>query len=179
MAENDFEEVRLVLFAYLDANFVERNLEATLAFLTPNISGFGTGADEIAINKEDFEKLFIRDFAEAPNPIDYQVTDLDIHVHAETALTASQINIRTIILNQELKLNNIRLSIFFVRQDGIWWMEHLHISFPTQVHAGDEVVAFDVGVYPDGSKGRDNFSFAEVCRKLTEVRSPVRGVFLR
>ena len=138
MAENDFEEVRLVLFAYLDANFVERNLEATLAFLTPNISGFGTGADEIAINKEDFEKLFIRDFAEAPNPIDYQVTDLDIHVHAETALTASQINIRTIILNQELKLNNIRLSIFFVRQDGIWWMEHLHISFPTQVHAGDE-----------------------------------------
>lgn len=47
-------------------------------------------------------------------------------------------DIQTHILNQELKINNLRLSIVFVKVQGRWLIQHMHISLPTTAHENEE-----------------------------------------
>lgn len=138
MAENPAAQIEQFLKDYLDTYFIRRDLRATLDFFRPDISVVGTGAGENARGLENAGRLYDRDMTDAPNPVYYQVEPPEIRVFSEAAMLTCVLSLRTEIINQEIKLNNLRLSIFLSRQGDKWQAEHIHLSLPTAVHGEDE-----------------------------------------
>jgi diguanylate cyclase (GGDEF)-like protein len=133
------KELQQCFLAYLEAYFVQRDFAATLAFFSPTFAGFGTGADEVAYNPEDFIELYKRDFKQAPNPISYQLKKLEIQSPNETiGILFGELDLHTTIQNQTMSIYRLRMSTVFHKSENKWLMEHMHISLPTQEHAEDE-----------------------------------------
>lgn len=133
------EDLQKALTHYLDTYFVKRDFETTLTLLSPRVSGYGTGLDEASYGFKDFKELYLRDITQAPDAINYSI----ISTHIESPLNklgivSCELNIQTHILNQELKINNLRLSIVFVKVQDIWLIQHMHISLPTTAHEHEE-----------------------------------------
>jgi diguanylate cyclase (GGDEF)-like protein len=130
--ENDLKEI---FTNYLEMYFVHRDKAATLAMLSPNLTGFGTGMDEKAYIPGDFLALYERDFAQAPDPINYQLKRCICQPFDEnTAVVFGELDLNTILMDQSLHLSGLRLSIIYHKIEQTWLIEHLHISFPTQAH---------------------------------------------
>lgn len=53
---------------------VERDLEKTLSLLTEDLYSLGTGAEEVAASREEFEELLRAELAALPGPIHYQIS---------------------------------------------------------------------------------------------------------
>lgn len=132
-------ELEAALHRYLDAYFARRDLKSTLVMFHPDITGIGTGLDELGFSFAEFAHLYARDLTEAPNPIEYTLLRTGIHVPLPmVGVVMCMMNIRTLIANQELKLNHLRLSLTFVKMQTGWLIAHMHISFPTVEHESQE-----------------------------------------
>lgn len=104
-----------------------------------DISGYGTGFDEKSYSSADLVVLYKRDIDQVKNPIFYQINTSHIHTPTNnTGIISSELEIKANILNQEVKINNLRLRMFWVRHNQKWLIEHMHISLPTDAHEGDE-----------------------------------------
>lgn len=135
----NMEEINSAFYKYLDIYFKERDLEKTLSMLSPNITGYGTGFDEKSYNHKDFTKLYERDITQAPNSISYDILKITTNSPTKNiGIISCELNISTEIMNQEIKLNNLRLSSVFIKNNLEWLMEHMHISFPTNAHGENE-----------------------------------------
>lgn len=134
-----YDEIHTALIEYLDSYFVDRNLHKTIKMFSPQLSGFGTGIAETAYNPEEIERSYLRDIEQAPNKIRYTINKLHITTPVKkTGIVTCELDIKTRIMDQELSLNNLRLSIFFAKSHKNWLIEHMHISFPTLAHEGEE-----------------------------------------
>jgi len=122
--------------------------------------------NEIAHGLADFQTLYARDISDAPNPVYYEIISLDIQVFSGSGNVNCQLNIRTEIINQELKINQLRLSMIFNKFGEIWRVTHMHISLPTSAHADDE--AFPVKELEDRNKVLQRMVY-ERTEKLNEA----------
>ncbi|MTW23064.1 GGDEF domain-containing protein [Allochromatium palmeri] len=125
---------------YLDVYFTQRDLAATLALLSPAITGFGTGRDETAMTFAMVSQLYRRDIEQAPNPIAYHLRHPP-HIQflfPNRGLVNAELDLHTMVLDQAVSFYHLRLSLVFIRQDSDWLIEHMHLSLPTQVHGEDE-----------------------------------------
>ncbi|MCD8486750.1 MAG: nuclear transport factor 2 family protein [Desertifilum sp.] len=104
------------------------------------MTGFGTGAGEVGVNREQSIALYQQDIANAPNPIHYQIQQQ--HLLCLVADQAYQFNailrLETEILQQQLVFNQLRVTLVAVQQQTQWRVTHLHASFPTDAHCEDE-----------------------------------------
>jgi len=136
MMHNDIHQA---LTYYLHTYFSERNLESTLQLFSEFCSGYGTGLDESYFNFEEMKTLYARDIQQAPDSIDFQIYNLKTELLLNnTGYSACQLNLQLHLAEQKLKLNHIRLSIFWTKKDQNWQVAHMHISFPADVHGKDE-----------------------------------------
>jgi diguanylate cyclase (GGDEF)-like protein len=133
------DDIALLVTTYLDAYFLKRDFHETMKLFGKPLTGFGTGLSENAFQYDDFIRLFKRDFAEAPEKIDYDITQMVTHqIKKDLATAACQLNIKTTIMNQEVRFNFFRLSLIFIKTDQTWLIHHMHISLPTDAHEKDE-----------------------------------------
>jgi hypothetical protein len=125
--------------SYMDSYFLSRDLKTTLAKFGTNTTVFGTGLDEVISDDQELEKFFKRDIEQAPNTISYTIKSTEIRVFSNnTGIVLTEFNINTTISKQILKLNNLRLTLVFVKTKDTWLIEHKHISLPTDAHESDE-----------------------------------------
>jgi diguanylate cyclase (GGDEF)-like protein len=133
------KELEHQFIVYLETYFVARDVEGTFSLLSTGVTGFGTGLDEKGYTQEDFKKLYLRDFEQAPDPINYKLHQINIQVISDSVgIVFGEFDIITSIMEQQLKLNNLRISAVYQNVDGNWLMEHMHLSFPTEAHDADE-----------------------------------------
>ena len=62
-----------VLEHFFHTYLTERDVEKTLALVTDDIYSLGTGEEEVAVNKEQFEKLLRQEIRILPGPIAYKI----------------------------------------------------------------------------------------------------------
>jgi diguanylate cyclase (GGDEF)-like protein len=133
------DELYNTFINYLNVYLVQRNLPGTLALFSSTFTGFGTGIDENGYSTAEFIKCYQRDFQQAPNPMTYKLETSRIQpITSSSGIVFGKLNVTTTIQNQNLKLNNLRISIVFHKVHQQWLIEHMHLSFPTQVHTKDE-----------------------------------------
>lgn len=50
----------------------------------------------------------------------------------------AELDIETRILGQNIRIYGLRMTLIFRKEQECWLIEHVHVSLPTDVHAGDE-----------------------------------------
>lgn len=129
------KEILLVFDRYIQSYFMERDPGKTFALLSGEVTGFGTGIDEIARESASFRALYLRDFEQAPGRIDVDFSFKDVIVISDTSgVVSSLLSIKTVISGQPVRIEGLRLSVLMNRESGIWKICHMHISLPAQVH---------------------------------------------
>ncbi len=124
---------------YLHTYLTLRDFEKTAKILSPTISLFGTGMDEVSYNYEDSLKLYKRDLEEVSSPIKYTIKNEHFHQISDTVgVVACEFDMSVDVGNHILNLNNLRFTTVWVKKGDEWFMEHKHISLPTNLHGGDE-----------------------------------------
>lgn len=125
---------------YFDVYMTERNAEKISEMLMDCFCGIGTGADEFTVNKEEGMKIFRRDIDNAPNPLEYKIHNKDIQmIDHINALAVMRLDLWTRIMDQEVKLKQLRLMIMMHQESsGLIRIAGMHISFPSNVHEEDE-----------------------------------------
>lgn len=124
---------------YIKTYLTERDLSKTAALLAESFCGFGTGLAERCYSREEAIALYAQDIESAPNPIrthfhnkKLQLTDPD------HALVVAELDMETVILEQQIKFNHLRLLMALQRVDNQVEITGMHLSFPTAVHEDDE-----------------------------------------
>lgn len=121
------------MYAVLDHFFhtylTERDVEKTLELVTDDIYSLGTGAEEVAVNKAEFERLLRMEIAVIPSPIEYAIRDYtekqthegcwQIFCHMETAIDQG---------NDQKVYYLTRLTAHFQEKDGRYLASSLHMS---------------------------------------------------
>ncbi len=124
---------------YLDAYMVRRDLSLLEEMVTDDFCGYGTGFDESFYNVSRGLAIFKRDIASAPNPLHYTLHRHEIKlIDQYNAISVSELDIKTDINDQEVKLNKLRMMMLLHEEEGIVKLCGLHISFPSEVHDRDE-----------------------------------------
>lgn len=124
---------------YLDAYMIKRDLSLVEGMLRDDFCGYGTGLDESNYRKEEAVAIYRRDIASAPNPLHYTLNRFEIKLlDLYSAIVVGELDLQTRIMDQELKLNNLRMLMVLHEEDDSIKLCGLHISFPTQVHQGNE-----------------------------------------
>ncbi len=144
MNEDTASGVKQAFHRYLNAYFTHRDLGATLALFSRQVSGFGTGLDETAMDPERVEWIYRRDIEQASHSIDYRFRRSP-HIQVpvdDLAIVCAELDIKTRVLDQVLILRHLRLTMVFVQHGSDWLIEHKHISFPTDVHGDNESYPF-------------------------------------
>ncbi|MFO7951188.1 MAG: diguanylate cyclase [Bacillota bacterium] len=124
---------------YLDVYMTGRNLGKLEGMVSENFSGFGTGIDENFYSKAMGMGIFERDIKSAPNELHYNIHRHEINLTDQSnAIVVTELDLKTTIAEQEIKLNNLRMMMVMHEEDGIVKISGIHISFPTEVHAEGE-----------------------------------------
>lgn len=134
------EELEKAFYNYLEVYCLQRNADKTLQLLAPDITGHGTAWDESMKRVDECHALYKRDIEQAPNPIYFELLDLHTTVlSADSGYNTALLNLKTMIFDQEVKFFSMRLTIIWAKHDGLWKMEHMHLSFPSSsAHCEDE-----------------------------------------
>ena len=67
--------VRDLLVQFFDAYLVRRDLEASLALLSEDVVSLGTGAQEVALSKQELRGLMVHEFQSIPGGFRYEIRD--------------------------------------------------------------------------------------------------------
>lgn len=118
-------------YHYMEATFHSRQIKALLPTIDPNLTGFGTGADEIMLPESDAVAFYERDFSQADISFDvtYDMVEPTL-LSADVGLVMSTFAIRGILAGQPLVYDRLRLSTIFHKQEADWKLVHMHVSTP-------------------------------------------------
>lgn len=124
---------------YIQAYLTERDWSKTAALFAESFCGFGTGLTEKSYNLAEALLLYQKDIESAPNPIQVHFHKRELQlIDADNALVAAELNMETVIMEQTVKLNNLRLLLVMHRSNEQVEIVGMHLSFPTDVHDSDE-----------------------------------------
>lgn len=124
---------------YLNAYLTERNLSKTAAMFAESFYGFGTGLGERFYNRDEALLLYKHDIESAPNQIQAHFNKKEFYlVDSDNAIVAAELDMKTVILEQTIKLKNLRLLMVMHRVNQQVEIVGMHLSFPTDVHDDDE-----------------------------------------
>ncbi|MDW7998134.1 MAG: diguanylate cyclase [Thermodesulfovibrio sp.] len=149
--ENNLEYEKSLFFEYLDIYLKKRNIDSLKKLLSPSITCFGTGIHEKSKNFEKTLELYRQDILDIPSSIEYEIKSLNINKPADNVFIVwSEFDIEAFVHNHKLRLNNLRLTLVWIKYENNWLIEHMHISLPTNVH--EEGEAFPIKEIEDQNK---------------------------
>lgn len=124
---------------FITAYLTERDLNKTASLFAESFLGFGTGLAERTYTKAEAMLLFQQDIESAPNPIAVSFHQKQfLLLDADNALVAAELDMKTVILEQRVKFNNLRLLMVMHRNQDTVAIVGMHLSFPTDVHGDEE-----------------------------------------
>ena len=135
-----------LLTRFFDAYLVKRDLESTLSVLSDAIVSLGTGAQEVALNKEELRALMVSEFESIPNGFQYAFGRF--HEYRYSAdLWGAYCEVQTTMTDEngmELTLKT-RLTATAARLDGTVKIINLHMSTPSDQQDGEEFFPIKYG----------------------------------
>lgn len=109
--------------------YQKKDIKALLALFSPEISGFGSGADEVVLNRNDFTRQIKRDLSQATS-VSVKFTGVKIFGEGRIAWVTSKSTI-TFTLEGTKKQTMSGRSTMVLRNTGSRWViEQVHFSMP-------------------------------------------------
>ncbi len=156
--------VRDLLVQFFDAYLVRRDLEASLALLSEDVVSLGTGAQEVALGKQELRELMVHEFQSIPGGFRYEIRD-----YRENRYTDGLYGVYCGILavmpdgdGMELSMQT-RLTMTAAKLDGEWKIINLHMSTPSDQQEEEEFFPIQYGRQAVGKLD------AAASKKLVEI----------
>lgn len=127
------------LETFFQSYLVERDIERTLSLVTDDIYSLGTGAHEIASNKEEFKSLLIEEFETSSSPIKYEISNYTEKEIVKDVITCL-CNVTAQITNSDgIEINFItRFTAIFRMCENEYKACNLHMSSATPMQENRE-----------------------------------------
>jgi ketosteroid isomerase-like protein len=128
ITEEQKAEVKETLGRYCAA-YQGKDLKALLAILSPDISGYGAGPDEIFKNRKEYAPLLKRDLIQATSII-LEFTDLNIVGDGRIAWVMNGCNCTFVTEGNDKQTMRVRMTLGLRNTGSRWLIEQLHLSVP-------------------------------------------------
>jgi len=132
-----------IIDSYLDYfnAYTARHWDELIMWLSEDVTMFGTGVDEVALDGEKTRELLLREFQQAPLPITYKI------VEAEVFEVSDHVVYLMLIMDMQLICKDIpvvfesnRTTAIMTFKDGRWKLVHGHWSQPDRdIDVGESV----------------------------------------
>ena len=109
--------------------YQKKDIKALLALFSSEISGFGSGPDEVVLDKKDFTRQIKRDLSQATS-ISVKFTALKICGEGRIAWATSKSNITFTLKETKKQTMNGRSTIVLRNTGSRWIIEQVHFSIP-------------------------------------------------
>ncbi|MDN7024514.1 DUF4440 domain-containing protein [Methanoculleus sp. FWC-SCC1] len=109
------------------------DVESIMAVIDPDYRGYGTGADEVCVGKEEYRRQVERDLAEA-SEIDISYSDLAISAEGTIAWVMAEMVVNAAVDGRQVRLSG-RYTAVFRGTGHAWLLAQSHFSLPA---AGQE-----------------------------------------
>lgn len=109
--------------------YQKKDIKALLALFSPDISGFGSGPDEIVVNREDFTRQIKRDLSQATS-ISVEFTNVKISGESRIAWVTSRNNITYAVAGSGKQTMSGRSTVVMRNTGSRWVIEQVHFSMP-------------------------------------------------
>ena len=128
LTEEQKAEVRETLGRYCAA-YQRKDLKALLALFSPDISGFGSGPDEIFKDRKEYAPLIKRDLIQATS-IFIEFPDLNIFGEGRIAWVTSGCNCTFMAEGKDKQTMRGRMTLVLRNTGNHWSIEQLHFAMP-------------------------------------------------
>lgn len=156
-----------LLEKFFHCYLAERNLEATLEFLTDHIISIGTGEHEIARGKTELRSLLECEFKELPNPLKYEIYNFTEIKEADNVWNLFA-NLRVWMEHEDGEPEmQSRFTCTCIRRNSEWKISSLHMSTPAQEQEENSFFPLHYGKKAIGKMSSDS------SEKLLELISEV------
>lgn len=136
------QEIVDAYFNYFKA-YAERDWKGMTACFAEEMTMFGTGVDETALDGKATRDLFEREFGQAPYRMKYQIKTLEVYsVCQDIALVVIVMDMDFPVGNETLFSRNNRTSALMAKRGDNWKILHAHWSQPDLYQDPGESVPF-------------------------------------
>lgn len=129
VSEQTREQIMAVLRRMTDA-MSRKDVEGIMAFTDPEFRGFGTGADEKAIGREEYRRHLERDFAQAET-ISLDLSDVRIGAEGTVAWVMADLTYHVVAGGDPQDLNG-RMTAVLRGTGHAWVFAQMHYSIPAE-----------------------------------------------
>lgn len=125
---------------YFKVYFTERNYEKVKTFLSPKITGIGTGLSEYAMTPKDTLELYRKDLSEFIHPVEYVIDDIIVnHNTPNMGVVTGALSITWTVKGNVFSIAKMRFSFMVHKEEGLWKILHIHFSTPDNEQQDDEI----------------------------------------
>jgi len=109
--------------------YQKKDIKALLALFSPDISGFGSGPDEIVRDRKDFTRQIKRDLSQATS-VSVKFSEVKIFGEGRIAWVTSRSNITFTLEGTKKQTMSGRSTIVLRNTGSRWVIEQVHFSMP-------------------------------------------------
>lgn len=129
-ANSDVTSVDRVINNYLRA-YQKQDMAKVMASFADNAVLLGTGGDEVALNKQQIEKMYQRDFAQAGN-VDIKVKRISFNEINNIAFATYLLYMTADVKGGEPFIGTLRFTVALNRDHHKWRIVQGHFSLPPE-----------------------------------------------
>lgn len=139
-SSNERQAIISAYLEYFDA-YTQRDWDKMVTMFAQEFTMFGTGVDEHSTSTTNTLSFYQREFTQSPNPIDYNITGIEVFRTSPTSAYLTVTMDMKIWAGQEvIDCKNNRSTVIMVKEDEHWKIAHGHWSQPAEGQdVGDSV----------------------------------------
>jgi uncharacterized protein (TIGR02246 family) len=109
--------------------YQKKDIKALLTIFSPDISGFGSGPDEVIMNRQDFTRQIRRDLSQA-TVVSFLFSETKISGDGRIAWVTSKSAITFMTDGAKKQTMNGRTTMVLRNTGSRWLIEQVHFSMP-------------------------------------------------
>jgi len=128
LTEAQKAEVKETLRNYGTA-YQKKDIKALLALFSPEISGFGSGPDEVVLDRKDFTRQMKRDLSQVTS-VSLEFPGLKISGEGRVAWVTSGCGFTFTVAGSKKQTMSGRMTMVLRNTGSRWLIEQIHFSMP-------------------------------------------------
>ena len=109
--------------------YQKKDIKGLLALFSPEISGFGSGPDEVVLNRKDFTRQMKRDLSQVTS-VSLEFPGLKIFGEGRVAWVTSGCGFTFTVEGRKKQTMSGRMTMVLRNTGSRWLIEQIHFSMP-------------------------------------------------
>jgi ketosteroid isomerase-like protein len=136
---SDEVQIRHQIENFVNA-FCAKDVDLMMSLFSPDLVSFDIIPPLQYLGSDAYRKVWQETFALFQNPIEIEISNLNIKAHNSVAFSHSFLRLRATMTKGEKIDRWERLTLCFQKIDDKWLIAHEHVSLPVDLKSGKSVI---------------------------------------